>query len=165
MKKFLAPLFTVVLSFLALSLSAQNKANISFEKTEIDYGTIPQNSEGMRSVKFKNTGGQPLIIKNAIPSCGCTVPTWTTTPVMPNENGIVEVKYDTTKVGPIDRTVKILLTDGSETLLTIKGNVVANGGATATVADGFMGNSRKNVDFSFKTEGLYFPSVKFGWIY
>ncbi len=132
MKKFLAPLFTIVLSFLALSLSAQNKAVISFEKTEIDYGTISQNSEGTRSVKFKNTGNQALIIKNAIPSCGCTVPTWTTTPVMPNENGIVEVTYNTTLLGPINRTVKILLTDGTETTLTIKGNVVATGGATTT---------------------------------
>ncbi|MEY4937128.1 MAG: hypothetical protein RIS64_3487 [Bacteroidota bacterium] len=131
MKKFLAPLFTLVVSFFALSLSAQNKAVISFEKTEIDYGTIPQNSEGIRSVKFKNTGDQPLIIKNALPSCGCTVPTFTTTPVMPNENGVVEVKFDAAKIGMFHKTVKILLTDGTETVLVVRGNVVANGGTAA----------------------------------
>jgi Protein of unknown function (DUF1573) len=131
MKKFLAPLFLVVLSFFALSVSAQNKAIISFEKTEIDYGTIPQNSETLRSFKFKNTGDQPLIIKNAVPTCGCTAPTWTTTPVMPNENGVVEVKYDALKIGPFSKTVKVLLADGTESILTIKGNVVANG-STAT---------------------------------
>jgi hypothetical protein len=134
MKKFLAPLFIIVLSFITLSASAQNKAVISFEKTEIDYGTIPQNSEGIRSVKFKNIGDQPLIIKNAIPTCGCTVPTWTTTPVMPNENGIVEVKFDAAKVGAFNKTVRILLTDGSETILVIRGNVVGNGGSSGAGA-------------------------------
>ncbi|MEN9612999.1 MAG: hypothetical protein RLZZ628_3813 [Bacteroidota bacterium] len=133
MKKFLAPLFIIAFSFISLSLSAQNKgAVINFEKTEIDYGTIPQNSDGMRSVKFKNIGDQPLIIKNAVPSCGCTIPTWTTTPVMPNENGVVEVKYDTTRVGPINKTVKVLLTDGTETVLTIRGTVIPNGGGSAS---------------------------------
>jgi Protein of unknown function (DUF1573) len=134
MKKFFAPLFTIVLSFLALSLSAQNKAVISFEKTEIDYGTIPQNSETLRSFKFKNTGDQPLIIKNAVPTCGCTAPTWTTTPVMPNENGVVEVKYDALRVGPFSKTVKVLLADGTESVLTIKGNVVANGGGAVSAS-------------------------------
>ena len=129
MKKFLAPLFTIVLSFFALSLSAQNKgAVINFEKTEIDYGTITQNSETLRSFKFRNGGDQPLIIKNAVPTCGCTAPTWTTTPVMPNENGVVEVKFDAAKVGPFMKKVTILLTDGTESVLVIKGNVVANGG-------------------------------------
>jgi hypothetical protein len=133
MKKFLAPLFIIALSFISLSLSAQNKGPvINFEKTEIDYGTIPQNSDGMRSVKFKNIGDQPLIIKNAVPSCGCTIPTWTTTPVMPNENGVVEVKYDTTRVGPINKTVKVLLTDGTETVLSIRGTVIPNGGGSAS---------------------------------
>jgi hypothetical protein len=86
----------------------------------------------MRSVKFKNIGDQPLIIKNAVPSCGCTIPTWTTTPVMPNENGVVEVKYDTTRVGPINKTVKVLLTDGTETVLSIRGTVIPNGGGSAS---------------------------------
>jgi hypothetical protein len=137
MKKFLAPLFSIVLSFFALSLSAQNKAVISFEKTEIDYGTISQNSETLRSFKFRNTGDQPLVIKNALPTCGCTAPTWTTTPVMPNENGVVEVKFDAAKVGPFMKKVTILLTDGTSTELTVRGNVVANGGtASANSATG-----------------------------
>ncbi|MEO0042785.1 MAG: hypothetical protein RL329_2233 [Bacteroidota bacterium] len=132
MKKFLAPLFTLVLSFVTLSLSAQNKGPvISFDKTEIDYGTIPQNSDGMRVFRFKNTGAQPLVIKNAVPSCGCTAPTWTTTPVMPNENGVVEVKYDTSRVGAFQKTVKIALTDNTETTLTIRGTILPNSGGSS----------------------------------
>jgi hypothetical protein len=138
MKKFLAPLFTLVLSFVTLSLSAQNKGPvIIFYKTEIDYGTIPQNSDGMRVFRFKNTGVQPLVIKNAVPSCGCTAPTWTTTPVMPNENGVVEVKYDTSRVGAFQKTVKIALTDNTETTLTIRGTILPNsGGASASGTTG-----------------------------
>ena len=51
-------------------------AGIEFESKVVDYGVIEHNSNGERAFKFKSTGTDPLIIKSAKGSCGCTVPTW-----------------------------------------------------------------------------------------
>ena len=48
---------------------------LELESTVVDYGTIEQNGEPLRKLKFTNTGTEPLVIKNARGSCGCTVPT------------------------------------------------------------------------------------------
>ena len=50
-----------------------------------DYGTIKQGADGGCEFKFKNTGKEPLIISNAMGSCGCTVPTWPKEPIMKGE--------------------------------------------------------------------------------
>ena len=42
---------------------------ISFDKTTIDYGTIPVNADGNRVFTFKNTGDKPLILSNVQPGC------------------------------------------------------------------------------------------------
>jgi len=46
---------------------------MELEDDKVDYGTIEQHSEPLRVLKFTNTGTEPLIIKNARGSCGCTV--------------------------------------------------------------------------------------------
>ena len=51
-------------------------AGIEFESKVVDYGVIEHNSDGQREFKFKSSGSDPLIIKSAKGSCGCTVPTW-----------------------------------------------------------------------------------------
>ena len=44
---------------------------------------------------------EPLIIKNAKGSCGCTVPTWPREPIMPGETSKIGVKYATNRVGKL----------------------------------------------------------------
>ena len=66
-------LILAVSIFVSFFTSAQT---ITFESKVIDYGTIPHNSDGDREFKFTNTGTEPLIIKNAKGSCGCTVPSF-----------------------------------------------------------------------------------------
>src|SRR5262249_50872310 len=53
-----------------------NAPEITFETDLHDYGTIKQGADGGCEFKFTNTGKEPLIISNAVGSCGCTVPTW-----------------------------------------------------------------------------------------
>ena len=43
---------------------------------------------------FTNEGNAPLVIHQAIASCGCTVPTYTRMPVKPGEKGKMEVTYN-----------------------------------------------------------------------
>ena len=84
-----------------------SKAILSLESDLVDYGTIDQGSEPLRLAKFKNTGTEPLIISGAKGSCGCTVPNWPKEPIMPGETSQIEIRYDTKRVGAINKTVTV----------------------------------------------------------
>lgn len=103
-------------------------AGMVFENEIIDYGTIAQNAEGKRQFIFTNNGNKPLIITNAVGSCGCTVPTTPKEPIAPGQKGIIGVKYDTNRVGPFSKNVTV--TSNAEgqpsKVLTIKGTVLAS---------------------------------------
>ena len=95
---------------------------MSFESTEVDYGTIGQHSEPFRYFKFTNTGTEPLVIKHAKGSCGCTVPTYPKEPILPGESGIIEVRYDTKRIGKFTKRVTLTTNEASsKRVLTIKG--------------------------------------------
>lgn len=98
-----------------------------FEAETIDYGTIKKNADGNREFVFTNNGNKPLIITNTTGSCGCTVPTKPTEPIMPGQKGKIGVKYDTTRTGQFTKTVTVT-SNASETpkTLTIKGNVLVD---------------------------------------
>ncbi len=124
MKKVLSIL--TMLALVAVVAKAQKVGGpvMTFEKTEIDYGTIAQGSDPLRKFKFKNTGTEPLVIKNARGSCGCTVPNYKKEPVAAKESGEIEVRYDTQRVGPFTKTVTIETNEGEQPrVLTIKGVV------------------------------------------
>jgi hypothetical protein len=123
---FLVALITIGLS--ASAIAQQKKADgpvMNFKETTIDYGVIEFNSDPYRTFEFTNTGSEPLMIKNAKGSCGCTVPEYSTDPVMPGESGKLKVKYDTKRPGPINKTITVTTNEvGNETrILYIKGEV------------------------------------------
>jgi hypothetical protein len=138
MKKFLA-----TLSFVALFLAVQAQTPaaspiatpeatpakvggpvMTFEKMEIDYGTIAQGSDPLRKFKFKNTGTEPLIINNARGSCGCTVPAYKKEPIAVGETGEIEVRYDTQRIGQFTKQVTVETNEGTPRILSIKGEVI-----------------------------------------
>lgn len=84
-----------------------NAPVFEFERKIVDYGAIEKGSEGVYDFKFKNIGKSPLIISNVKGSCGCTVPSAPKEPIMPGASGIIKVKYDTNRVGPISKTITI----------------------------------------------------------
>lgn len=67
---------------------------ITFEKLEHDFGTINEGQKVTYTYKFKNTGEAPLIIQNAQPSCGCTVPEWSKDPIPVGGEGFVKAEFD-----------------------------------------------------------------------
>ena len=98
---------------------------MTFENTTVQYGEIDKGSDPLRKVAFTNTGTEPLVITNARGSCGCTVPTWPKEPIMPGESGEIEIRYDTKRVGPINKTVKIKTNEGDavQHVLYVKGKI------------------------------------------
>ena len=98
----------VLVAFAATSMFAQGKApKMEFEQTTVDYGTIEQNADPLRTFTFKNTGDAPLIITGARGSCGCTVPSYPKKPIAPGETAVIEVRYDTKRVGAFRKSVRI----------------------------------------------------------
>ena len=71
-----------------------SNATIDFESKVVDYGTIAHGSDGNREFTFTNNGSEPLIIKNARASCGCTVPNWSKDPIAPGESGSIDVTFN-----------------------------------------------------------------------
>ncbi len=124
MKKLLSVLAVVAL-FAAVSF-AQDGPKVKWDQTEINYGDIQQDSDPLRVFTFKNVGNAPLLISNAKGSCGCTVPKYPTEAIAPGATGKIEVRYDTKRVGPFQKTVTITTNEAEAThTLTIKGKVNA----------------------------------------
>jgi hypothetical protein len=113
-----------------------------FISTEIDYGTINKGGEPLRKFKFKNVGTEPLIIKDAKGSCGCTVPTYSKEPIAPGATSEIEVRYDTQRVGPFSKSVTLTTNEANETrVLSIKGDVKDAAAPVPTAGEaGKMGN-------------------------
>ena len=101
-------------------------ATIDFVSKVVDYGLIENKSDGARKFVFTNNGTDPLVIKNAKGSCGCTVPTWPREPIAPGATAEIGVKYDTKRTGKFTKTITLTTNaDKKPVILTIKGEVTA----------------------------------------
>lgn len=97
---------------------------MTFQSTVVDYGTIEQHGDPLRVFHFSNTGTEPLIIKHAKGSCGCTVPSYPKEPILPGEAAVIEVRYDTKRLGPFTKSVTLTTNEVAAThKLQIKGKV------------------------------------------
>lgn len=124
MKKFL--LFTALL-LCSLGFS-QAKIEFKAKDNTIDYGIVnKEDDNGVRTFEFTNTGNSPLIISNVQSTCGCTVPTKPTEPILPGKSGKIDVKYNM-NTGPIRKTITVetnaVNVDGGRVALKIKGEVI-----------------------------------------
>lgn len=76
---------------------AQTNADIKFDKTTHDFGKFSENSPVVSCVfTFTNIGDAPLVIHQAVASCGCTVPEYTKEPIQPGKKGTIKVTYNGT---------------------------------------------------------------------
>lgn len=96
---------------------------IKFDKDVHDYGNLKQGADATTEFVFTNTGNEPLIISNSQGSCGCTVPSWPREPIAPGKTGSIKVKYDSQRLGPINKSVTVTsnATNEANVVLRIKG--------------------------------------------
>ncbi len=124
MKQVLTAIAFVLLGAFAVTAQTSTGPTMTFDVTTVDYGSIDKGGEPLRKFKFTNTGNEPLIIKSAKGSCGCTVPKYPQEPIMPGESNFIEVRYDTQRVGMFTKTVTLDTNEATPThTLTIKGEV------------------------------------------
>lgn len=90
-------LLAALLFSLSFAFAEEPQPEISFDKTVHNFGTFSEkNPVQTCTFTFKNTGKAPLIILQAIASCGCTVPEYTEQPVAPGKTGTIKITYDGT---------------------------------------------------------------------
>lgn len=122
-------ILTLLVAFAGWNLAGENgKENnpkIKFNKKVHDYGTIYQNGDGNCQFEFTNTGDAPLVLTAVRSSCGCTVPKWTREPIMPGESGTIKVKYDTRRLGAINKQITVRSNaENGVVVLKIRGKVI-----------------------------------------
>lgn len=99
---------------------------MTFEVTEFNFGSIKQGDVVTHEFHFKNTGKEPLIINNAVGSCGCTVPDWPKEPIKPGGEAVIKVTFNSAgKLNQQDKTVTITYDTDKQVVLHLKGNVEA----------------------------------------
>lgn len=76
---------------------ASAQAEIKFDKLVHDFGTFSESSPVVEcTFTFTNTGNKPLIINQAVSSCGCTAPEYPKEPIQPGKKGEIKVVYNGT---------------------------------------------------------------------
>ena len=127
MKKLLLFLTVATLSVAGFSQTGP-KIEFMAKDNTIDYGRVYKDTDsGMRSFEFKNTGDAPLIITNVKSTCGCTVPSKPTAPIMPGKTEKIDVKYNMNP-GAIRKTITVesnaVNYENGVIALKIKGEVI-----------------------------------------
>ena len=83
---------------------------ITFEKTTHDFGLFDR-AHGDQTCwfVFTNTGNKELLILSANSTCGCTVPDYPKTAILPGMKDSIKVTYNgsTRRVGKIKKTIAL----------------------------------------------------------
>lgn len=135
-KSALRPLWVLLFVLFALSFKAEAEKpekpekpgpQITFATTSHDFGNIREDGGNVRcTFDFTNTGTEPLVINQAKAACGCTKPTFTSTPVAPGKKGQIRVSYV-----PLGRPGEFIKT------ITVRSNSVRNKKTTLKIT-GFV---------------------------
>jgi hypothetical protein len=118
--------------FLGLQGFGQNQpfqsashSKIKFVEEMYDFGDKPLGSEVSHKFDFQNISKERIAIREVKVSCGCTTPSYSTEPIKPGRKGSITAKYDSKRPGQFIKTMTVLVSDGEEIVLTIKGNITS----------------------------------------
>lgn len=115
------------ISLFLLSALMFAKPGIKFKNTTVDFGEVSGGKIVDIAFEFENTGSDVLLIKNVIPSCGCTTAALTKKEYQPGEKGTIASKFNTSGYnGKVVKTITVTSndTDTPEIRLTLTGTVI-----------------------------------------
>lgn len=126
MRKFIL-ILTVLLTTTFTWAQKGPRIEVLHPDNTIDYGLVEKATDnGVRTFEFKNVGDAPLVVLDVKSTCGCTVPSKPTEPILPGKVGKIEVKYNMAP-GPIRKTITVetnaVNVEGGRVALKIKGEV------------------------------------------
>ncbi len=70
-------------------------------------GAIQQGAQGNYIIRIQNQSQEPLLISNVRGSCGLSVPSWPGSPIEPGQEATIQIRYDTSRLGPVNRNLTI----------------------------------------------------------
>jgi len=94
--------------------------------TTYDFKSVKEGEIVEYNYRFKNIGNKPLVIQDAVASCGCTVPEKPDHAIAPGETGYIKVKFNSDRrPGQAHKTITINSNARPEfPLLILKGEVI-----------------------------------------
>lgn len=69
--------------------------DLAFDEVKYNYGRAKIGSVISHVFYLTNSGDQPLVISKVVPSCGCTVASFTKEPLRPGTKGEIVVMFNT----------------------------------------------------------------------
>jgi len=85
-----------------------NAPIMKFDTIVHSFGKINQGDKVTYAFKFTNTGKSPLIVSDAVASCGCTRPEWPHVPIQPGGSEAIKVTFNSAgKKGLQDKMITI----------------------------------------------------------
>ena len=108
--------------------SSASEPKISFKETTHDFGTVQEGPDYTYSFTVSNSGTAPLIIDKVNSPCGCTVPEWTKSPIMPGKSGEIKAIFHSAgRLGAFTKTLSVETNEpgDKQSFVTIKGEVRA----------------------------------------
>lgn len=108
--------------------------DMKFEEETHDFGRITQGEKVTFAFRFKNTGSSNLIVSSAHGSCGCTIPEYPKKPILPGEEGVIDVVFASEgKSGIVEKSVTIVTNcEPSTKIIYIKANIIVPTSANAS---------------------------------
>lgn len=107
-----------------IDLSVDGKAAYKWKSVVLDFGEIKLNVPKTAEFELTNTGTAPIIINNAIASCGCTNVDFPKEPIKPGQSAKIKTTYNAATSGAFQKTVTVYMNATPEPqVLEIKGVV------------------------------------------
>ena len=103
-------------------------ACLALHETAYDFGDVPRKGGDLvHAFRFRNEGTAPLVITRVQISCSCHKATHPRRPVMPGEEGSIDVIYEPHKSEPgnFNKVIQIFSNDpAGRRLITVQGNSI-----------------------------------------
>ncbi|KAA6335330.1 hypothetical protein EZS27_016420 [termite gut metagenome] len=100
-------LLSVIIPIFTICLSVSSQPCLSLHRENLYLGEIAWKQPASVEYTVTNTGDQPLIVTDIIPSCGCVVAHWTKSPIYPGSKGTITITYDAKLLGRFHKSASI----------------------------------------------------------
>ena len=102
------------------SWAGAGEPDIQFEVKAYDFGRLMEGEKTEYSYRFRNAGGEPLIIGDIRTSCGCTAALVSAKRVAPGEEGEIRVTFDSSgRPGKTHKTITVWSNDPDTPKVTL----------------------------------------------
>lgn len=107
-------------------LDSTRFAELTYIDDFFDAGSVHSGEQVKHSFRFRNTGNAPLVVKDIIPSCGCTKVEVSKKILKPNDEAYIDVIFDSKGWYGSQYKAVTLRTNGviREKSVTLKVNVI-----------------------------------------